>query len=137
MEEKEGTAIASPDLLVCAICGTELHPEMARVPSFQMISKKIGYRVLVDDLAAHAFCKRHEAMVREEGEDTFEYKHAFAVLKKRAQQNEADEKERVAIRAFLHVHVTDERGEMESGKQRQQKEKRNYRYLSAGERDNS
>lgn len=76
-EEKEqeqgqngGAAIAPTNLLVCAICGTsELHPEMARVPSFQTISKKIGRRVTAEDLDDQAFCKRHEKVMREESEE--------------------------------------------------------------------
>jgi hypothetical protein len=83
---------------VCPGCDVvDLKPVDARVPSLAAIREKTKRRPTIAGLAEHALCKRHGAIARRHGVQTFPYLATVALL-------EARELERQAAAGFFHVY---------------------------------
>jgi hypothetical protein len=69
---------------VCPGCNIlELTPEDARVPSLAAIREKTRRQVTVEGLAEHALCKKHGAIARRHGVQTFPYLATVRLLEER------------------------------------------------------
>lgn len=67
-------------------CRVQLHPEQAWVPAIKAIRQVIGKPVTEEELANRTVCRRHSAVLREQGMRLFSYLGTIAELRRREEE---------------------------------------------------